>query len=485
MSQPRVRIAPSPTGFLHVGTAHTALFNYLFAKQGGGAMVLRIEDTDLERSEMRFEKDIFDELAWLGIEPNESPLTGGPYAPYRQSERTATYCPHIERLLAEGKAFYCFHTQDELEAEKKNLLYEKRPPIHMCEFRTMDVKEAEVLKDTKQSYVIRFKTPAGRRILFRDLIRGELEFLTDILGDFSIAKRVEVPLYHFAVVVDDYEMKITHVIRGEDHLPNTPKHILLNEALGFPQPLYAHVSLILGPDRSKLSKRHGATAITEFREMGYLPEALINFLGLLGWNPGIERELFSLDELAREFSLKGVQKSGAIFDFQKLDWMNGEYIRKKSVAELTDLCIPYFKSSLGVSTESVSRVFLEAMVSLEQPRLKKLSEIGEKTSYFFSAPLYEKKLLYWKKQTTQEVAYALERADKVLANISTQTSKLEIEAAFFLEIGEDDKGAILWPVRVALTGRKASPGPFEIIAVIGRDEAQNRLARAQALLQKE
>ena len=304
MSQPRVRMAPSPTGFLHVGTAHTALFNYLFAKREGGAFVLRIEDTDLERSDIRFEKDIFDELAWLGIETDESPIQGGPYAPYRQSERAATYRPHIERLLTEGKAFYCFHTQDELEEEKKNLLHEKRPPIHLCEFRTMDPKEADALKDATPNYVIRFKTPAGTQVTFRDLIRGELKFSSDILGDFSIAKRIDVPLYHFAVVVDDYEMKITHVIRGEDHIPNTPKHIMLNEALGFPQPLYAHLSLILGPDRSKLSKRHGAMAIADFRELGYLPEALINSLGLHGWNPGNDRELFSRDELAHKFSLE-------------------------------------------------------------------------------------------------------------------------------------------------------------------------------------
>lgn len=483
MPQPRVRMAPSPTGFLHVGTAHTALFNYLFAKREGGIFVLRIEDTDLERSDVRFEKDIFDELAWLGIEADESPVKGGTYGPYRQSERAATYRPHIERLLRQGHAFYCFHTQDELEAEKKNLLHEKRPPIHLCEFRAMDPKEADMLKDAKPNYVIRFKTPAGKRVAFHDVIRGALEFSTDILGDFSIARRVDVPLFHFAVVVDDYEMKITHVIRGEDHIPNTPKHILLNEALGFPQPLYAHLSLLLGPDRSKLSKRHGATAVAEFRELGYLPEALINFLGLLGWNPGNDRELFSRDELAQEFSLEGIQKSGAIFDFQKLDWMNGEYIRKKSPTTLTDLCVPYIEKSLGITIENMPRSFLEAVISLEQPRLKKLSDIGEKVSYFFSAPVYEKELLRWKNQTNQEIKDALARADNVLANISADASQSAIETAFFSAIGEGDKGALLWPLRVALTGRKASPGPFEIIAIMGRDEARNRLARAQILLQ--
>ena len=476
-------MAPSPTGFLHVGTAHTALFNYLFAKREGGTFVLRIEDTDLERSDVRFEKDIFDELAWLGIVSDENPIKGGPYAPYRQSERAATYRPPIERLLAEGKAFYCFHTHDELEEEKKNLLLAKRPPIHLCEFRTMDLKEADVLKDAKPNYVIRFKTPVGTQVAFRDLIRGELKFSSDILGDFSIAKRVDLPLYHFAVVVDDYEMKITHVIRGEDHIPNTPKHILLNEALGFPQPLYAHLSLILGPDRSKLSKRHGATAVAEFRELGYLPEALINFLGLLGWNPGNDRELFSRDELAHKFSFEGVQKSGAIFDFQKLDWMNGEYIRKKPIAELTDLCVPYIEKTLGIAVGSIPRSFLEAVISLEQPRLKKLSDIGEKVSYFFNAPVYEKELLRWKNQTSQETKDALTQADNILADIPMKASVLEIETAFFSVIGEGDKGVLLWPLRVALTGRKASPGPFEIIAVMERDEARSRIARAQALLQ--
>ncbi|MDZ4299429.1 MAG: glutamate--tRNA ligase, partial [Candidatus Sungbacteria bacterium] len=319
MSTPRVRIAPSPTGNLHIGTARTALFNYLFAKRYGGSFVLRIEDTDLLRSDRKYEADIFEGLRWLGILPDECPEQGGPFAPYRQTERMADYVIAIKKLLTEGTAFYCFHSEAELVAERQQLMGAKRPPIHMCEFRALDAREAEILTETKQDYIIRFKTPLGRKIVFHDLIRGELSFDSDLLGDFSIAKRIDVPLYNFAVVVDDYAMHITHVIRGEDHIPNTPKQLLLIEALSFVVPEYAHLPLILGPDRSKLSKRHGATSIIDYKNAGYLPETLVNFIALLGWSPGDDREIMSHRELIAAFSFEKIQKSGAIFDVKKLD----------------------------------------------------------------------------------------------------------------------------------------------------------------------
>ena len=475
MSMPRVRIAPSPTGHLHVGTARAALFNYLYTKKYGGVFVLRIEDTDLERSDKKYEKDIFEGLRWLGIEPDEGPEQGGPYAPYRQTERTHTYKKYLEKLLAQGKAFYCFHSQRELEEEKDGLLEAKRPSLHMCEYRTMDPQEAAMLTETKPDYIIRFKTPAGHDIIFHDIIRGDVSFSSDLLGDFSIAKKIDVPLYHFAVVVDDEEMKISHVIRGEDHIANTPKHILLAEAMELPVPAYAHLPLILGPDRSKLSKRHGATSVAEYREAGYLPEAMFNFLALLGWNPGGDQEIFSKEELANLFSLEHVQKSGAIFDTTKLDWMNGEYIRAKSVGELTGLCMPFFSADASQKNHA----YLKKIVALEQPRLKKLSEIGERTEYFFRLPEYDGELLRWKTMTNQEIDTALEHTGKLLAGMGEDALKSDFEKSFFDAIGEGNKGALLWPLRVALTGKKASPGPFEIMEILGAEESLKRIRLAQ------
>ncbi|MFY9463421.1 MAG: glutamate--tRNA ligase [Candidatus Sungiibacteriota bacterium] len=511
MSTPRVRFPPSPTGYLHIGNVRTALFNYLFARKHGGAIVLRIEDTDRERSKKEYEEDIFEALRWLGLDIDEGPEQGGDYVPYRQSERTPIYKKYLAQLLADGKAFYCFHSEVELEEEGKMLLAAKQPPIHACEYRDIGIAEAEELKKSKPDNIIRFKTPLERTIIFPDLIRGDVSFASDLIGDFSIAKNMDEPLYHFAVVVDDYEMKISHIIRGEDHIANTPKHILLAKALGFPIPAYAHLPLILGTDRSKLSKRHGAMALRDFRQAGYLPEALINFLALLGWNPGRpptageprpkgaggDQEIFSKEELVQEFSLEKVQKSGAVFDVAKLDWMNGEYIRRKSLKELTQLCKPYledfFASSVssrhsnilknvGMSNGRIHDDYLEKIVALEQPRLKKLSEIGERAEFFFRTPEYDKELLRWKHMTDADLAASLARSEGILSQLGNSVSKLGIEEIFFETIGEGDKGAILWPLRVALSGRKASPGPFEIMEILGIEESLARIRAAKEKL---
>lgn len=515
MSDVRVRIAPSPTGLLHVGTARTALFNYLFAKKQGGKFILRIEDTDLERSDKKYEKDILEGLEWLEIEADESPIKGGPYGPYRQSERIETYKKWAEKLLKEGRAFYCFHSEEELEEEKEKLLEAKRPPLHLCEYRNMNQEEANILTEAKKNYIIRFKTPAGRKIIFQDLIRGELSFDSSLLGDFSIAKDVDVPLYNFAVVADDYEMKISHVIRGEDHISNTPKQILLLEALGFTRPQYVHLPLILGSDRSKLSKRHGATSVEEYREAGYLPEALFNFLALLGWNPATkiltaapaktdqtpknnktglcapahsgqqqngqnlvrgksrekEREIFSKQELINLFSLEKVQKSGAIFDTAKLDWVNGEYIRKMEVGELLEQTKSFFPKNKKTKT------YLAKILTLEQPRLKKLSELKEKTDYFFQEPEFDKELLRWKNMNDEEISTSLDKLIEILSKTKNSEKDIMEEAE---RIG--DRGRLLWPLRVALSGKKASPGPFEIMEILGTEESLKRLKSAKEIL---
>lgn len=490
LSTVRTRIAPSPTGNLHIGTARTALFNYLFAKKHGGVFVLRIEDTDLERSDKKFEQDIFDGLRWLGIVADEGPEVGGPHTHYRQSERLEMYRKYLEKLLADGNAFYCFHTEQELEAERERQLTDKKSPIHNCGYRGLASNEAGEFLKEKPEHIIRFKTPPDRMLKFNDLIRGEINFDSNLLGDFSLAKNLDVPLYNFAVVIDDFEMKISHVIRGEDHISNTPKQMLVQEVLGFSQPEYAHLPLILGPDRSKLSKRHGTTSIREYQDQGYLPESLVNFMALLGWNPGTDQEIFALEELVRAFDISHVQKSGAVFNIEKLDWLNGEYIRKKSTEELTKLSLSFLETA-GLRENQNSKFkdgYIEQIIALEQPRLKKLSEIGERINYFFKEPDYDKELLRWKNMTDQEILNSLQFSEELITSKihsleGAAKSKTDIERVFLEAIGEKEKGAILWPLRVALTGKKASPGPFDIIAILGSEEVLHRLDRAKKILQ--
>ncbi len=483
----RTRIAPSPTGLFHIGTARAALFNYLFAKRYGGKFILRIEDTDRERSKPEFGKDIVEGLKWLGITPDESSEEGGEFGPYRQSERVETYKTYLEKLLSDGKAFYCFHSEEELAAEQEHLIAERKQSLHQCEYRKASLHEAEQIKKEKKSFIIRFKTPMNATVAFRDMIRGDVSFETGCVGDFSIAKDVTIPLYNFAVAVDDELMKISHVIRGEDHISNTPKQLLLIEALGFLRPQYAHLPLILGVDRSKLSKRHGATSLNEFREQGYVPEAMINFMAFLGWNPGDEREFFSLAELEKEFSLEKVQKAGAVFNQEKLDWFNAQYIKQKTVDELTQLCIPYLyagikNQELGINT--LDAEFLKKIIALEQPRLKKLSDIFESTEFFFACPEYGTTLLAWKDSSKEKTVHALERAEALLLRITDPLEKANLQDIFFAEIDKNfhGKGELLWPLRVALSGRNVSPSPFEIIEILGREESLRRVKGALAKL---
>lgn len=490
MSSVRTRIAPSPTGPLHVGTARTALFNYLFTKKHGGTFVLRIEDTDLERSDPKYEKEILDSLQWLGIDYDEGPeqptIHRGEYGPYRQSERLESYKKYLEKLLADGRAFYCFHTQIELEAERERLLTEKKPPIHVCDYRDVELGQAQKLLSEKPEHIIRFKTPAGRQLKFIDIIRGEISFGSELLGDFSLAKDLMVPLYNFAVVIDDYEMKISHVIRGEDHIANTPKQMLVQEALGFLKPEYAHLPLILGPDRSKLSKRHGAVPISEYKSLGYLPESLVNFMAFLGWNPGTTQEVFSIGELIAAFDISHVQKSGAVFNIEKLDWLNGEYIRKKSSKELTELCQPYLEDFLHfqIPTPEFQIEYIEKVIALEQPRLKKLIEVGERTDYFFTEPDYDPKILRWKEMTNSEVIKSLDKSIEILLKIDIEKIDTKTLGMMFLIEAEKmgDRGKLLWPLRAALSGKLASPGPFEIMEIIGKEKTLARLKNAKKKL---
>ena len=492
----RVRMAPSPTGLLHVGNARTALFNYLFAKHEGGKLILRIEDTDLERSKPEFEKDILKNFEWLDIKWDEGP--------YRQSERTAIYAEYLGRLLKENKAYYCFCSEEELEAVRQDQLSRGLAPKYNGKCHNLAPEEIKECLSKGKPSIIRFRT-RQEKISFTDLIRGKIEFDSSLIGDFAIAKDLNTPLYNFAVVVDDFEMKISHIIRGEDHIPNTPKQILIQEALGFPQPKYAHLPLILGPDKSKLSKRHAAVSVANYREEGYLPEALINFMAFLGWNPGTDQEIYSLGALAQEFSLDRVQKAGAIFNIKRLDYLNGFYIRQKPLDELTELCQPYLPAR--IATQSVAggpkaeKAFLKKIVGLHQERLKKHSEIKEFTDFFFQDKLdYDKELLRWKETDDERIAASLDKTEKLLSEISERNwAKENLEKVLMQEaekIGPPatlrspegvamragDRGLVLWPLRVALTGKKASAGPIEIAEILGKEKTLTRLQEARALI---
>lgn len=342
----RVRFAPSPTGQVHVGNARTALFNWLFARQQGGAMVVRIEDTDVERSEAGFEQQILDDLKWLGLDWDEGPDVGGPFEPYRQSDRLELYRGNAERLLEQGRAYLCFCSEEELQQERERAVAEQRSAIYSGKCRRLDAAEAKRRRAAGEPCAIRLRIPE-HPIRFRDIVRGEVEFPNEVISDPIILRSSGMPVYNFVVVVDDALMQITHVIRGDDHLSNTPKQVALYEALGWPAPEFAHLSTILGADRARLSKRHGAVSIASFRTSGVLPEALANYLALLGWAPtGGTREIFSLEELVREFDLKRVTPSSAVFDSEKLHWLNRHYMKEASPERIRRLALPYHARKL-------------------------------------------------------------------------------------------------------------------------------------------
>lgn len=468
----RTRFAPSPTGPLHMGGARTALFNYIFAKKEGGDFVLRIEDTDKERSEQKWEQDLLENLQWLGLEWDEEII--------RQSERTQIYKEYLEKLLKEEKAYWCFCLTEELEAQRQDQSSRGEAPRYTGTCKQLSSKEQEEALEAGKKGVIRFVVEP-KKVSFKDIIRGEIIFDAALLGDIVIAKDLETPLYNFTVVIDDALMNITHVIRGEDHIPNTPKQILLYEALGLKKTVqYAHLPLILGEDRTKLSKRHGDNSVTRFRKEGYLPEAIINFLALLGWNPGDEREIFSLQSLAKEFSLEKTQKSGAIFNIKRLDWINSFYIKQKKPAELAELCQPYIEKA-GF-TALPKTLALEEVVVLFQERMKKLSDIVELADFFFNGELdYSKELLCWKNATKETTIDALKKAEEIISSINENDwSKETLETLLMAEAEKTgDRGQFLWPLRVALTGKKASPGPFEVAEILGKEKSLERIERAK------
>lgn len=458
----RVRIAPSPTGYLHIGTARTALFNWLFARHASeGKFILRIEDTDTERSEKKFEDDIIAGLEWLGLKWDEF---------YKQSDRTKIYSKYIQKILDSGKAFWCYHSEEELEKERQEQVTGKNVPAHFCNYKLQTTNQ----KPENERGIIRLKVDpeSDRKIAFDDIIKGRIEFEEKLFGDFSIAKDEEHALYHFAVVVDDYETDITHVIRGEDHIANTAKHILIQEALGFDQPQYAHMPMILAEDRSKLSKRHGAVGLIEYKNMGYLPDAIVNFLAILGWHPDkSDNEIFTKNEAIEQFALEKVHKSGAIFDIKKLNWINSQYIKMENDEGLTKLVVPFVEKHFGKQSKDL----IMKIAPLLRERLEYLDQVKE-FHFFFKEPAYDKELLRWKSASDQEVKESLEQVKKIIEEIGVEDKHKLVEKLDALY--PNNRGLAYWPFRVALTGEKASPDPIDIAYILGKQKTLERVATA-------
>ncbi|GBC98058.1 Glutamate--tRNA ligase 1 [bacterium HR17] len=476
MNEVRVRIAPSPTGYLHVGTARTALFNWLFARQRGGKFFLRIEDTDRERSKPVFEQDILDGLRWLDLHWDGDIVY--------QSQRLALYQREAQRLLEMGKAYPCFCTPEELEQRRQALLAKGVAPKYDRRCRRLSPQERERWMREGRPYVLRFAMPLEGEIAFRDIVRGEIRFANRELDDFVIVKSDGFPTYNFACVVDDAAMGITHVIRGEDHISNTPRQLHLYAALGYAPPQFAHLPLLLGPDRSKLSKRHGAVSLNEYRRMGILPEAMVNFLALLGWYPRDQQEIKTREQLIAEFDLADVKPSGAIFDLEKLLWMNGVYIRRTPVEVLARLLVPYFAEQGWLHdppTDEEQRYLLQ-VTPLVQERMRTLQEAVELAEFFYREPeSYDEKA---KSRLCREgVADLLLELSNRLDALTTFTVE-QVEATVRQLAAERGMKAadIIHPTRAALTGRMEGPSLFHLMAVLGKERCVGRLRRAVAWL---
>ena len=460
----RVRFAPSPTGLLHVGNARTALFNWLLARGHGGAFVLRIEDTDALRSTKESEAGILRDLRWLGLDWDEGPERGGPVGPYRQSERVPLYQTHAHTLVDRQQAYFCFCSQAQLEAERNSALAAGQPAIYSGRCRALKPDEARARVANGEPAAVRFRIPAHREVSFADLVRGSVTFHTDVIGDPIILRADGFPAYNFAVVIDDALMGITHVVRGEDHISNTPRQLLFYEALGFPAPRFAHLAMVLGPDHSPLSKRHGATSVSEFREKGYLPEALVNYLALLGWSPGGNDEIVALEELARRFSIDGVGHSAGVFDEEKLAWVNRHYLKAANPVRLAQLAWPYLHKAGFVQHEAPhdpALAYLAAIMPMASASVDRLAQVPERLRLVFS---YDAHAALDRVDIREEVGSpgARQVLEALAEDLATAPRLIDRElfraAADRVKRKTGQKGrALFHPIRLALTS--ASEGP--------------------------
>jgi glutamyl-tRNA synthetase len=496
MPAPRVRIAPSPTGPLHIGTARTALFNYLYARRHGGTFILRLEDTDVARSTVGFEADILDQLHWLGITWDEGPDTAdgddrGPFGPYRQMARIARHVSAAGDLLARDLAYPCFCTPEELDADRKAQEAAHEAPHYVGRCTTLTTAERAARLADGRRPATRFRVDPGT-VTWTDLVRGDVAIDTSNLGgDFLIVRSDGTPLYHFAVVVDDAEMDISHVIRGEDHISNTPKHILLFRALGHAVPAFAHLPLILNTDRTKMSKRKSQTAISDYRAQGFIPEALVNFLALLGWSTGTEEEILGLDDLAGRFDLDHVQKGGAVFDRERLEWLNGQWIRRLDPDELIARLGPFLEADLqaGRIDRLPAAEELRPLIPIIQERLPTLGSIGELAGFLWvdrvtvdPATLVPKR---WDVATTLAALRAVrETITDSVGAVTFEADELEPPVRALAEANGWKAGDLFMAIRVAVTGRTATPPLFDSLVALGRERALERLDVAIETLER-
>jgi glutamyl-tRNA synthetase len=485
----RVRIAPSPTGPLHIGTARTALYNYLHARHVGGTFILRLEDTDRARSTTEFEKDILDGLHWLGLDWDEGPEVAGepargPHAPYRQMERLPSYEAAAQRLLGLDLAYPCYCTAEELEADRRAQEAARQPPRYVGRCAHLTVEERRAREADGRRGAIRFRVGEGT-VAFDDLIRGRVEIdVANLGGDFVIVRADGTPLYHFTVVVDDAAMEVTDVIRGEDHLSNTPKHILLFRALGHEVPRFAHLPLILNADRTKMSKRKSQTAIDDYIAQGFVREALVNYLALLGWSTGTEEEILSLDELVERFDLGEVHKGGAVFDRERLEWMNGQWIRRLEPEDLIDRLRPFVEAEMvaGRIERMPTDEELRTLLPVIQERLPTLGAIGDLVGFLWVADvevdpgtLVPKR---WDPATTRDGLAAARQTIEAVGDVSFEADELEPPLRALAESRGWKAGDLFMAIRVAVTGRTATPPLFDTLVALGRDRVLSRLDRA-------
>jgi len=473
----RTRFAPSPTGLLHIGGVRTALYAWLLARHTGGRFILRIEDTDRERLHPDALESIYEGLRWLGLQWDEGPEAGGPHAPYVQSERLNIYREAAGKLISEGKAYRCTCTKERLDAMRE--AQQAAGAGTGYDRHCRNLSEAERVEAADQPHVVRFAMPEEGSVTFTDAVRGEITFENALLDDFVILKSDGYPTYQLAAPLDDVLMGVTHIIRGEEWISSATKNILLTRALGYEPPVYAHLPLILGTDRKKLSKRHGATSVSAYADEGYLPEAIVNFLALLGWSDGEDREIYTVEDLVERFSLEGVARNPAIFDMQKLDWMNGVYIRQMPIPDLTDRCIPYLQRD-GLLPDPVPaemRPCIEAVVALEQERLTKLGEIADLAEFFFREDLQweDKALKRVQAEGARQVLDAAAAALDALPDGEWTLERVEAAVRGVVEALGVKTGEVVHPVRAAVTGRTVGPGLFESIHVLGRDRSVRRL----------
>jgi len=517
MEKVRVRFAPSPTGMLHVGSLRTTLYNYLFTKKHGGDFILRVEDTDQKRFVSGATENMIKSLEWAGLDWNEGvytkvqssqPKAGPPwaekfkdksfvdsknypgiievgeYGPYIQSERLEIYKKYADELIRMGHAYYCFCKPERLEKMKAEKMKNKEAAMY-DKYCLRNVTPEEVNKNLKNKvpFTVRMKISDNETVEFQDLVRGKISFETKNIDDQVLIKSDGFPTYHFASVVDDHLMKISHVIRGDEWLSSTPKHVLLYRYFGWKIPQFAHLSLLLNADKSKLSKRQGDVAVEDYIAKGYLKEAIINFVAMLGWNPGKgdTQEIFSLEELIEKFDFRNVHKAGAVFDIQKLDWINAQYIKKLSINKLCEKVLPFLENEVcyqNAPKERKIKAYLYKFLEVERERLNKLSDIGKKVDFFFCDIEFDSAMLKWKEMTNEEIKKSLKKCvDSLKKILESQWTKENLEKEL-LECAGEKRGELLWPLRVALTGKQKSPSPFEVAWVLGKEESLKRIQKA-------